>query len=180
ENLLNPGGLRIIDPAMADNGLLYPGFDSAYVEAMRKFVFTADLLLPNITEATLLTGTEYRDRYDESYIDDLLAALSRAGAREVVLTGVSYNEKTTGVVVWNGREKRYYRHEKMSKGCHGTGDVFASVFTGALSRGKSPYEAAAAAADFTLHCIKRTSKDPSHWYGVEFEPLLGELTKLFK
>lgn len=180
ESLLNPGGRRIVDPAMADNGVLYPGFDLAYVESMRNFAFAADVLLPNITEAALLTGREYHDHYDEGYIDGLLKAMSDAGAREVVLTGVSYDEKTTGVAVWNGREKRYYRHEKMPRGCHGTGDVFASVFSGALTRGKTPYEAAVAAADFTLHCIRHTSGDPSHWYGVKFEPLLGELTGLFE
>ena len=176
DTLLRPGGLRIVDPAMADNGRLYPGFDAAYVDAMRRFVFAADLLLPNITEAALLTGTEYREQYDESYIDGLLEALRAAGARTVVLTGVSYDEKTTGVVTCDGAGKSYYRHEKLPKGCHGTGDVFASVFAGMVTRGKSACDAAAAAADFTLSCIRYTAADPSHWYGVKFEPLLGALT----
>ncbi|BDF77784.1 pyridoxamine kinase [Pyramidobacter piscolens] len=178
--LLQPGGLRIADPAMADNGRLYPGFDAAYVEAMRRFVFAADLILPNITEAALLTGVEYRERYDESYVDALLAALRKAGAKTVVLTGVSYDDATTGVVVDDGAQKRYYRHEKLPKGCHGTGDVFASVFAGMLTGGKSAYDAAVAAADFTLHCIRFTAQDPSHWYGVKFEPLLRELTEQCK
>lgn len=178
--LLQPGGLRIADPAMADNGRLYPGFDAAYVEAMRRFVFAADLILPNITEAALLTGVEYRERYDESYVDALLAALRKAGAKTVVLTGVSYDDATTGVVVDDGAQKLYYRHEKLPKGCHGTGDVFASVFAGTLTGGKSAYDAAVAAADFTLHCIRFTSQDPSHWYGVKFEPLLRELTERLK
>ena len=98
----------------------------------------------------------------------------------MVLTGVSYDDATTGVVVDDGARKRYYRHEKLPKGCHGTGDVFASVFAGTLTGGKSAYDAAVAAADFTLHCIRFTSQDPSHWYGVKFEPLLRELTERLK
>ena len=98
----------------------------------------------------------------------------------MVLTGVSYDDATTGVVVDDGAQKRYYRHEKLPKGCHGTGDVFASVFAGMLTGGKSAYDAAVAAADFTLHCIRFTAQDPSHWYGVKFEPLLRELTEQCK
>jgi pyridoxine kinase len=65
----------------------------------------------------------------------------------------------------------------MSKGCHGTGDVYASAFTGALMNGKSIFEAAKIAADYTVLCIKKTQDDPSHWYGVKFETALADLMK---
>lgn len=62
--------LVFIDPVMADNGKLYPGFDEKIVEAMRKLCGKADIITPNITEASLLTCTEYREAgtYDEDYI----------------------------------------------------------------------------------------------------------------
>ena len=82
DTLLVPGGARIVDPAMADNGKLYAGFDAAFVEKMKTLAFSADILLPNITEAALLTGMEYRKEYDEAYIEELTAALhERASAR---------------------------------------------------------------------------------------------------
>ena len=102
--LLADGGLTIVDPAMADNGKLYPAFDLDYVEAMKSLAFTADFILPNITEACFLTGTQFRTEYDERYIDALLDALTAQGARSIVLTGVGYREGRTGVVVQHGGE----------------------------------------------------------------------------
>ncbi len=168
--LLVPGGARIVDPAMADNGRLYPGFDAAFVEKMKTLAFSADILLPNITEAAMLTGMEYRKEYDVAYIEELTGALREKGVGTVVLTGVSYEPETTGVVVSSREFRGYYRHARLARNCHGTGDLFASAFTGLLCRGYEPFPAAEAAAEFVLACIRRT--EPEHWYGVRFEPVL--------
>ena len=175
DTLLVPGGLRIVDPAMADNGRLYAGFDDAFVRKMKTLAVHADVLLPNITEASLLTGIEYRETYDEPYIRSLTDALLESGVGTVVLTGVSFAPETTGVVVCDKTSFRYYRHERLQRSCHGTGDVFASAFTGLLCRGADAFTAAGAAADFVLSCMKRT--EPGHTYGVRFEPVLGELAR---
>lgn len=166
------GFVSIVDPAMADNGKLYAGFDAAFVDEMKTLAFSADIILPNITEACLLTGHEYRETYDEAYIDGLLAKLRAAGAKTVALTGVTYEPATTGIVVFEGDEKKYYRHKRLPKGSHGTGDVYASAFVGAYMRGKPAFEAAGIAADYTLRCIENTVGDPEHWYGVKFETAL--------
>ena len=178
DTLRKPGGLRIVDPAMADNGKLYPAFDAAYVEAMKTLVFGADIILPNITEACFLTGMEYRKSYDGVYIDNLLDRLSASGAKTVVLTGVGYAPERTGVAVRENGETRYYEHRKISKGCHGTGDVYASAFVGALGNGLGTYEAAVLAANYTVKCIELTKDDPEHWYGVKFELALPEYIHL--
>ena len=172
-----PGCLRVVDPAMADNGKLYAGFDDAFVESMRTLVKEADYLLPNITEAALLTGEEYRETCDEAYADALAEKLLALGAKNVVLTGVSFRPETTGVLTFENGERRYYEHRRIAQGCHGTGDVYASAFVGALLRGKSGFQAAAIAADYVVQCIEITRQVPSHWYGVAFEPVLGELMK---
>ena len=172
------GCTSIVDPAMADNGKLYPAFDHEYVQAMKALAFSADIILPNITEACFLTDTEYRDSYDEAWIMELLKKLRDAGAKTIVLTGVSYKPETTGVVVLEGDEPAYYEHRKIAKGCHGTGDVYASAFVGALMHGKSAYDAAALAADYTVRCIEVTQGDPAHWYGVKFELVLPEYIRM--
>lgn len=174
---LSEGALRIVDPAMADLGRLYPAFDEAFVSSMRLLCRSADILLPNITEACFLSETAYREQYDEAWIRSLLSRLHGAvGARTVVLTGVSYREDRTGVAVCDSEGQiDYYEHERLGRGCHGTGDVYASVFTGALLRGRTVREAAELAADFTVLCIKNTADDPNHWYGVRFEQLLPTL-----
>ena len=165
----------VVDPAMADNGKLYPAFDAAYVEQMKTLAFSSDIILPNITEASFLTGVEYRERYDEAYIASLGSALRKNGAKTVILTGVSYDDATTGVACWDRDRFTYYRHKKLPKGSHGTGDVYASAFVGAYLRGKSACDASAVAADYTVRCIENTVGDPSHWYGVKFEPVLPYL-----
>lgn len=174
-SLCRSEGILIVDPAMADNGRLYPGFDAAFVEEMKALCAEADYLLPNITEACFLSGMPYRESYDEDYIRQLLAAVCANERQTVVLTGVSYSADTTGVVVYQAGELQYYRHPKHPKGCHGTGDVYASAFTGALLRGRSAFDSARIAADYTLCCIRYTANDPDHWYGVRFEPVLPAL-----
>lgn len=173
------GCFKIVDPAMADNGKLYPGFDLEFVDAMKGLCAKADYLVPNISEACFLTNTEYKTIYDKSYIDELLLKLIGLGAKNIILTGVSYKEGKTGVVVYENSEYSYYEHDKISNGCHGTGDIYASAFTGALMRGKDAYTSAKIAADYVLECIKETQKteqnEEPHWYGAKFEPVLIKL-----
>ncbi len=170
--------VSVVDPAMADNGKLYPAFDAEYVEAMKTLAFSADIILPNITEAVFLTGAEYRETYDAAYIDSILNRLTEAGAKTVVLTGVGYAEGKTGVVVQDGGSRSYYEHRRIAQGCHGTGDVYASAFVGALMQGLTAFDAAKLAADYTLACIEATQGDPKHWYGVKFETVLPEYIRM--
>jgi len=169
------GCLKIVDPAMADNGKLYPGFDMTFVENMKHLCGKADYLLPNITEACFLTGAEYRETYDRAYIDELLEKLTALGCRNIIFTGISYAPGKTGVVVYEDGAYSYYEHDKLSNSCHGTGDIYASAFVGALVRGKTAYDAARIAADYTVECIKATAEEENHWYGAKFEPVLGKL-----
>ena len=174
-NTAAEGCLVAIDPAMADNGNLYPAFDLAYVEEMKKLCAEADYLLPNITEACFLAGMDYRTEYDRTYIDALIAKLCGLGAKNVILTGVSYQKGRTGVAVYENGEMQYYEHEQIAGGIHGTGDIYASAFVGAKLRGKSAYDAAKIAADYVVECILESRKDPDHTYGARFEPVLGKL-----
>ena len=132
-------------------------------------------MIPNITEACFLADAEYRETYDESYIQNLLEKLASLGAKAIVLTGVGYTPAKTGVIVYENGTIRYYEHDKVSKGCHGTGDVYASAFTGALMNGKDMFEAAKIAADYTVKCIINTQGDDAHWYGAKFETALRDL-----
>ena len=177
---LTEKGLRIVDPAMADNGKLYALFDMTYVEAMKKLCATADYLLPNVTEACFLTGIEYRETYDEAYINQLMTALHDLGAKTVVLTGVSFHPEQTGVMISEQGVLSYYPHRRLSQSCHGTGDVYASAFTGALMKGLDAYTAAKIAADFVLICMENTRGDANHTYGVKFEPMLGTLMDMIR
>ena len=172
------GCVKVIDPAMADHGKLYPAFDMEYVDAMKRLCDGADILLPNITEAAFLTDTEYKEDYDEAYINDLMVKLEAMGSKTVVITGVGYNEGKTGIAIRENGENKYYEHERMEKSFHGTGDIFSSVLCGALTKGENVYDATQKAVDFTIACIKQTIPDrENHPYGVKFEECMHLLCK---
>lgn len=170
----------IIDPVMGDNGKLYPGFNSNFAKTMKSLCLNADIIIPNLTEACLLTDYEYKEIYDEKYILNLVKKLEELGAKIIILTGIGYTEDTTGVVVSEQGKFKYYKHRRIKKSYHGTGDIYSSVFVGAYMNGISAFEAACIAADFIVDCIEYTIKDSSHWYGVKFEPLLNNLISKLK
>jgi len=174
DTMLAPGGIGIVDPAMADHGKLYSGFNEQYARAMGALCRKADVILPNITEAAMLSGTEYRESLDEEYVAMLLAQLEHPC---VILTGAGYRAGETGIALWEDGRQRHYAHSRIGKSYHGTGDIFAAAFTGALMQGKDKYEAVKIAADFTCCCIQNTAENPAHWYGVKFETALPELIR---
>lgn len=167
--------LKIVDPAMADHGKLYSIFDMEYAKEMATLCSEADIVLPNITEACLMTGKEYKESYDESYIKDLLAAMREAGMKTIVLTGVSYDEDSTGVLLYENDDISYYKHKKLKKSSHGTGDIFASALVGSHMAGQVLFEACKTASNFVLESMINTQGDESHWYGVKFETALKSL-----
>ncbi len=171
------GALRIVDPVMGDYGQLYKGFDDDFPMEMRRLCDGADVILPNMTEASLLLGIPYvQEGYDEAYVEQVLRQLHALGARNVVLTGVSFDPSKLGVACFDGQKVEYYFSERMDVMMHGTGDVYASAFAGALLRGKSLLQAASIAADFVVESIRQTLPDASaHWYGVKFEKALPYL-----
>ena len=173
ETMLSPGGMCIVDPAMADHGKLYSGFDGDYVREMKMLCGRADVILPNLTEAALLSGQPCQNRTDEAYARELLGGLPND---RVILTGVG--EGDTGLLLRSGGAVRRYAHPRLPGSYSGTGDLFAAAFTGALASEKGVYESAQIAADFTCACIKCTLKQPAHWYGVKFEPVLRSLAEM--
>lgn len=180
-DLTLPGGKVIVDPAMADHGRLYSGFDQAYVAAMGRLCSRADVVLPNITEACMLTGETYREECDEAFVHSLLEKLHGMGIPCVILTGVGYQPGQTGVLISRDGQTHYYSHPKIARAYHGTGDIYASALVGAWLGGKPLEEAAQIAADFVCRCIQNTAGDESHWYGVKFETALPWLIqKLYK
>ena len=180
KNCLIDGGLKIVDPAMADNGKLYTGFNEEYVEAMKWLCTQADIILPNITEACLLTDTEYPEVVDQDFVNKLLSDLDELCGGCVILTGVSFNEGKTGVMIYESGFCSYYEHDYIGSGCHGTGDIYASAFVGGLMNEIGAVNAACVAADFTVNCIKGTLDDEDHWYGVKFEPQIPTLLEMLK
>lgn len=174
-DFLNPGGKLVVDPAMADDGKLYPALNQAIVEGMREIVAEADLILPNLTEAAFLLGRDFLPKPTRAEAEDLLRALSAMGPAVSVLTGVEPGPGRLGAMAYDRTADVFtdYFTEHVPRHYHGTGDLFSSVFVGAWVRGKGVHASLRDSADFVVAAIKNTIDDPAHPYGVKYEPLLS-------
>ncbi len=173
----------VIDPVMADNGKLYPGFTPEFAASMAELCKKADIVIPNLTEASFMLGIPYKPDYDEEYIRGVLRSLVEQGIGCAALTGIGLKDGEIGVYALDGKtgEYYYYANEKLPESFHGTGDIYASATVGALMRGKSVKDALRIAVDFTLECMKKTLADPDHrFYGVNFEEALPYYIELLK
>lgn len=174
--------LICVDPVMGDNGKLYNLFDEAFAKGMASLCGKADLIMPNLTEASYMTGMEYKDSdYDEAYIQKVIDALHDLGASKVVLTGVSFEDGKLGAAAAEDGKITYIMNDRIEGYFHGTGDVFGSALVGALVNGKSLTEAVEIAVSYTVACIRRTKADATEArYGVNFEQEIPTLLQLMK
>lgn len=177
-------GLILVDPVMADNGKLYTGFSQEFADAMSKLCQKADVIVPNLTEASFMLREPYvASGYDEEYIKTILKKLCKLGAKKSVLTGVNFGDEKLGVYGYDSQTDKYFSYfrEHLPQSFHGTGDVFASALLGGLTIGKNLQNALEIAVDFTVESILATIKNTDHnWYGVDFESAFPYLIKRIK
>ena len=175
-----PGTLVVVDPVMGDHGAVYQTYTPEMCAGMARLARAADVITPNLTEAALLLGIPYGDLPRGGAGMEVLAErLSDGGRRSVVLTGASLRPELTGTLCFDAKTGRTeaVQTRRVEREFHGTGDVFASVLTGALVGGAPLGEAARRAVEFVRACAERTAaEDLPMREGVDFEPLLGLLT----
>jgi len=168
----------ILDPAFGDHGVLYTGFDMDYVEGIRSLCCEADIILPNVTEACMLLGLPYAE--DEAMTETLQRESGRlltGRLKDVLVTSCRFNGGHTGLLC-TGEADFAYPHERLPLACHGSGDVFASVFAGLTTLGRGVQDAATLAADFTCDCIRHSMQCEDHrWYGVDYEAMIPQLIR---
>ncbi len=161
----------VLDPAMGDRGKLYSGITQDHVSAMQKLCRRADVLVPNLTEACLLTGTDYQETVPPAFYETLMEKLRKLGAKHVVLTGVSLEKNTIGFITDSGF---VHQAEKIPAHHHGTGDLFTAVLTGGCVQEMPVEKAAEKAASFVERVIAATPAQTP--FGIQFEPQLSLLT----
>ncbi len=154
----------VLDPVMGDHGKCYHGIGQANISAMRQLCRKGTVLLPNVTEAALLTGISYRRTTDLGWYRELLAAMTDLGTDSVIITGVSLAEGKTGFL---GTGNLCYQTDTLPGQFHGTGDLFTAVFTGAYVQGKDLSCAAELAAHYVEQVITATGEPTP--FGVDFE-----------
>lgn len=167
----------IVDPVMADKGKLYRGFDASYPQVMKDLVHKANILLPNITEACLLTDTPYLgDDYTLEQVDQLVDKLHALGPERVILTGISFDSQQIGFYASDKSSRIYVSHERFQEDFYGTGDLSTALISSLLIKGVNVQKT----LDFTvkwmhtiLECSLASGKPIK--YGLSIEPLLIDL-----
>lgn len=168
----------IVDPVMGDHGTAFRTCTPELCRGMRVLAENSDVITPNLTEAALLLDRPYEEiRQSDAY--EVVRRLSLGGRRSVVLTGYSSESGQTGALCFDrdSGESKAVQTPREPQDFSGTGDLFASVLAGGVARGVPLFQAAQAAADFVRDCIARTlAEGLTEQDGVDFEPLLGQLT----
>ena len=168
------GAKVLIDPAFGDDGKLYPAFDEEYVNAMRKLIKSADIILPNLTEACFLCGADYEQNASVEFAKKVIKKLSAMTDAVIVLTGAEKNGEI-GEIIYSENQFSYVWAEKLPKRYHGTGDIFASAFTAVYLESGNLEKACSVAGKLVADSIRNT--DPEHRYGVNFEYALKNTIK---
>ncbi|MDE5772642.1 MAG: pyridoxamine kinase [Ruminococcus sp.] len=171
----------VVDPVLGDNGKFYAGFTEEFAIKMAELCSKADYIIPNMTEASFMLGIPYTEDYDRAYVEDVLRRLARLGCKTPVLTGVHFDDKEQGAAAYDSMNDKFYYsfNENIKCSVHGTGDIFASVFTGAVTLGKDIQQTLDIAVNYTLECIKATVPYfDEMWYGSCFELCLGKLIEM--
>ena len=175
------GTTVLVDPVMGDNGKLYPLFTMEFVAEMRKLCASADIIVPNLTEAALLLGEDYREDYGREGIERLLRRLAALGPKKVVLSGVSFEADKLGAAAYDRETDTvsYYFSERVPGYFHGTGDVFGSALISAIENDMNLADSIRVAVEYTLGCIRRTAAlGTDIRYGVDFENEIPNLLRL--
>ncbi|MBR6993523.1 MAG: pyridoxamine kinase [Methanobrevibacter sp.] len=182
DSRLKPGGLVFVDPAMADHGEFYNGFDQEFADKMGELCKLGDYVLPNTTEACYILHKPWKEEFTKEEMLEMANELSEFTKRHVILKGDTHKEGQLGMIVLDKDEETcdIVFNDKVDYVSHGTGDVFASAFVGSTMNGKTPTQAAKIAGEFTKRAIEKTVGDETHTYGVKFEQVIPELYDLLK
>ena len=176
ERFKRNGTVTVVDPVMGDDGRLYPAYSPILAERMRSLLSYADILTPNLTEACILTDTEYREDMREEELFTICKRLSKLGPKRIVISGLECDGDLENYVYEDGKEPRLVREHKVGACRAGTGDVFSSIIAADAVNGKTLVEAVTHASSFIAKVLRRTVElDIPKADGICFEEFLSEI-----
>lgn len=182
DSRLKDGGNVFVDPAMADFGEFYNGFDQDFADRMGELCKLGDYILPNTTEACFILHRPWKEHFTKEEMIEMAEELQNFTKRYVILKGYQNDSNEMGMIVLDKKTSsiEIVYNDRIDYVSHGTGDVFASSFVGSVMVGKSPVQAAKIAGEFTKKAVEKTIGDKNHKYGVKFEQAIPELQDLLK
>lgn len=179
-----PSALRVVDPVMADHGKVYPTYTPELCDAMAELACGADILTPNLTEASIILGQDWPGTdIDDDTAKRMIEGLLERGAKNVVLKGIQREGESCirNFVAGQDCELFEAKNEYLPYMLHGTGDLYCSCLLAAIMAGKSLQEAVVFAGDFVHDAMIVSAKQPDFKErGVSFELIIGKIADLLK
>lgn len=174
EILASHNSLTLLDPIMGDDGKLYKKFNSNYPKKLLKLINKANIITPNLTEACLILGIEYKPNFTILEIKEMLQKLSELGPEIVIITSVvSSNEVINYLFDSKNNKIEIAKNPRIRGKFYGTGDLFSSLFLGFLLNDFSLESSLVNSSNLVYKVI---NNEPSN-----YEPLEGiKISKIFK
>lgn len=168
--------ITIIDPVMGDDGRLYPTYSPILAEQMSALVPYADILTPNLTEACILTKTEYQPNMCEDALADICEKLCEMGPKKIVISGLERGDDLENFIYEYGKNPQTIKEHKAGPCRAGTGDVFSSVIAADAVNGIGFADSVRHASSFIAKVLRRTVElDLPKTDGICFEEFLSEI-----
>lgn len=168
--------LAVVDPVMGDEGVLYSAIPRDMPSYMKALCDEADLITPNLTEASLMLNLPYPQ--GSMKVSELMPMLTGFGAKVTIITSVTLEDgrHVNACYVRETGETCLCAYNRIPVHYPGTGDLFTSVLTGFMVRGEQPGEAMRRATAFLERTIEDTYKANSEVRaGVQLEKALAYL-----
>ena len=165
----HPEAIFFLDPVMGDHGKLYSAITPEHVVAMKRLTASAHYILPNITEACVLTDTPYKEAFSFEELLTIISKLHAMGPEHIVITGIREGNMLTNYIseimdttvpsdaaVQHDITPQIKAISRPIAGNSrpGTGDIFGSVVVSGILKGQSLEQSVQKAAQFVFDCIK--------------------------
>lgn len=149
----------VFDPIMGDHGNFYANLNENYLDAYLKLFPYGHVMIPNLTEACILTGTSYKEHFEESELKELCEKLHNIGGiRDIIVTSACTKPGTKGIAYSSARNMELFAMPAEPQEFHGSGDIFDAVAIGYFLQGKTWKESIQKAHQFVCECIRESSK----------------------
>ncbi|MCI9183461.1 MAG: phosphomethylpyrimidine kinase [Lachnospiraceae bacterium] len=167
--------LVVVDPIMADCGKLYNGIGPDRIWAMKRLAAMSDVMVPNITEASFLTGIRPgQESGSPEQVEELVDGLKALSGKSVVITSVT--EKNAGkeihcVYGYDHFHQEPFRipYEHLPVRVAGSGDIFSALMVGGLLAGNPLKDAITKTVKTLSALIAKDREDPHGYKGILIE-----------
>lgn len=179
------GATVFVDPIMGDEGALYNGVSEATVGFMREMCGSADVVMPNFTEAAFLTDL-FRERtvpgarcLTHAEAEELVAGMHGLGAAKVVVTSCAVDgEHTTLVSEGAGCELVVLPYDEVPVRFPGTGDIFSAVLIADMLGGAGVVTSTRRAMDVVRDLLVRCEHNEDKFKGIPIELYLDRIAEV--